>query len=119
VELRQLDEDLINAFPKEVVSTKISVRNKTTLRHQFESEVTLPKKWKIISVDFPFELSPNQSTIKIISFLVPDSTEGGRYEIKYKVNGRKFPSVSDELKIYVVVNDSVETKNNKLIIDKE
>ncbi len=119
VEIRPLDEDLVNVSPKEVVTTKISVRNNSTFRHEFESEITLPKKWKMISVDFPFELGADQSTIKIISFFVPDSTESGKYKIKYKVSGRKFPSLSDEIKIRIVVSDSVDFKNTKAKIDKE
>ncbi|MBC8184219.1 hypothetical protein H8E88_24255 [candidate division KSB1 bacterium] len=119
VKVRPLDEELVTVSAKEVVTTKISVRNHTSLKHEFESEVTLPKKWKLISVDFPFELSADQSKIKIISFFVPDSTKSGKYEIKYKVSGRRFPSLSDEIKIRVVVRDSVEFKNKKLKIDKE
>jgi len=113
VEVRPVDENLIDAFSKEVVMTRFSIRNYTSRRHEFESEVQLPKTWELISVDFPFELESNQSTIKMISFFIPDSVKTGKYEVKYRVMGREFPSLSDEINICVVVRDSTKVRHEK------
>jgi hypothetical protein len=113
VEVRPVDEEFINAFPKEVVTMKFSVTNTTSRRHNFESEVKLPKNWKLISMDFPFELESNHSIIKVISFFIPDSVNKTKYEVKFRVMGREFPSLSDEIKICVVVRDSAKTRQKK------
>ncbi len=111
VEVRPVDDELIVVFPDQIVTTEFSVTNKTSKRQEFESEVRLPKHWKLISIDFPFELESYNSTIKVVSFIVWCNADTGRYKVTYRVQGREYPSLSDETSIYVIVKDSLDLKS--------
>ena len=57
----------------------------------------------LITKDFPFELNPNESDTRLVSFFVPQTALAGKYEITYVIRDRKYPSVRDFHTIYVVV----------------
>ncbi|MFH1941632.1 MAG: tetratricopeptide repeat protein [bacterium] len=67
----------------------------------------LPRGWKLITQDFPFELDENESVIKLVSVFVPQAATAGLYEITYRVTGRKYPSVSDFFTTQIAVLPSL------------
>jgi hypothetical protein len=107
VEVRPSDRELIETKPQTSVTTVFRVTNIDTLEHEFISEVELPEDWKLITEDFPFLLgsldSGSESDIKLVSFLVPKSTQPDVYHVTYRVKDRHYPSISD----YYTVSISV------------
>lgn len=57
----------------------------------------------LISEIPPFALNPNEADTKLVSFLVPQMTLAGRYEITYVIRDRKYPSIRDFYTTYVTV----------------
>jgi len=57
----------------------------------------------LISEIPPFALNPNEADMKLVSFLVPQMTLAGRYEITYAIRDRKYPSIHDFYTTYVMV----------------
>lgn len=63
----------------------------------------LPEGWRLITQGFPFELNPNQTDAQLVSFLVPQTTLAGEYEVTYLIKDREYPSVRDFYTTYVIV----------------
>ena len=103
IEVRPTGKELIETEPRRIVTTAFRITNSTDKKREFISEVKLPKGWALITKDFPFELNPNTSDTKLVSFFVPQAALAGKYEITYVVTDRKYPSVRDFHTIYVVV----------------
>ncbi len=103
IEVRPTREELFETEPQNIVTTVFRVSNVGSPRQEFVSQLELPEGWKLITQDFPFELDTNASDIKLISFYVPPTALAGKYEVTYRVRGRKYPSVSDFYTIYVIV----------------
>lgn len=103
IEVKPTGKELIETEPRQIVTTVFRITNSTSQTREFVSEVKLPEGWSLITKDFPFELGPNVSDTKLVSFFVPQATLAGRYEITYIVTDRKNPSVRDFYTIYVVV----------------
>lgn len=103
IEVRPAGKELVETEPRRIVTTAFRVTNSTDEKREFTSEMKLPKGWELITKDFPFELKPNVSDTKLVSFFVPQATLAGKYEITYVVKDRKYPSVRDFHTLYVVV----------------
>jgi uncharacterized membrane protein len=103
IEVRPAEKEVFEAKPKEIISLTFRVTNTTSRQSEFVSEVKLPEGWDLITEDFPFELSGNEATTKLVSFIVPETAEAGRYKITYLVKMRKYPSIHDFYTVDVVV----------------
>ncbi len=103
IEVRPTGKELIETEPRQIVTTAFRITNSTDKKREFISEVKLPKGWALITKDFPFELNPNETDTKLVSFFVPQATLAGKYEITYLVRDRKYPSIRDFYTIYAVV----------------
>jgi len=103
IRVRPTGPELIEAEPRQIVTTAFRVSNETAKKREFEARVKLPAGWKPISTEFPFVLGPQQSDIRVVSIFVPLSTLAGKYSITYRVSDRQFPSIGDLYSITVVV----------------
>ncbi len=103
LEVRPAGRELFQTRPREIVSTTFRITNITNTRYEFIGNVELPEAWGLITEDFPFDLGPNETTTKPISFFVPETTPPGRYKITYLVKARKYPVIRDFYTIDVVV----------------
>jgi len=103
VQVRPAGSELIEVRPREVVTTVFRVSNNTDKKRDFEAQVKLPAEWKVITTEFPFELGPHQTDVRLVSFFVPLRTLAGKYEGTYVVSDRNFPSISDLYTISVVI----------------
>lgn len=103
IEVRPTGEELIETEPKAVVTTAFRVTNLSSLEQEFEAEIDLPEGWKLITREFPFSLSPNQTEITLISFHVPSYALAGKYTLTYRVHSRDNPSLSDLYTFTVIV----------------
>ncbi len=103
IEVRPTGEELIEAEPKSVVTTAFRVTNISSPEQEFIAELKLPEGWKIITREFPFSLSENQTEIKLVSFHIPSFALAGKYTLTYRVHSRDNPSISDLYSFTVVV----------------
>ena len=103
IEVRPAGKELVETEPRRIVTTALRVTNLTDNKRECVSEVTLPKGWTLITKDFPFEVNPNASDTKLLSFFIPQATLAGKYEITYVVRDRNYPSIRDFYSIYIVV----------------
>jgi hypothetical protein len=118
IEVRPHDKERIETEKQKIVTTFFVVSNKSAVVQEFIAEVQLPKTWKCITEDFPFELDVNQTDIKIVSFYIPATVKAGEYKVTYRMRGRKYPSFSDSYTITVVVveisEQSTQLQNEKI-----
>jgi len=103
LEVRPAGKELFETKPRGIVAVTFRITNTTGQQHEFTSETELPEGWVLITKDFPFDLGGNESTTKLISFIVPEATPAGRYKITYLVKMRKYPSIRDFYTVDVVV----------------
>lgn len=103
MEVRPADRELLEAKPREIVTTTFRVTNTTSKQYEFVSEIQLPEGWALITEDFPFYLGPNESCTKPVSFFIPQMSSAGRYKITYLVKARKYPAIRDFYTIDVMV----------------
>ena len=96
-------KELLETKPRQIVTTVFRITNPTDEKREFVTEVKLPQGWALITKDFPFELNPNETDTKLVSFLVPQTTLAGKYELTYVIKDRKYPAIRDFYTVYVVV----------------
>ena len=87
--------ELVQSEPKKTVTTVFRVTNTSESRRTFIAEVGFPENWRLITQEFPFELDPQQTEIRVVSFFIPQNTPAGVYEVSYLVKDREYPSRSD------------------------
>jgi hypothetical protein len=92
LEVRPANQELLSMEPRQPVTTAFQVRNGTGRAGQFEARVVLPEGWRLITPQFPFELSSEQTAIRFISFVIPFDAPSGDYQVAYEVNDRQQPA---------------------------
>ncbi len=95
--------ELIETEPRQVLTTSFRVTNAATEKREFIGSVKLPEGWQLITQEFPFELSPDESDVMLVSFFIPQGVLAGSYEIRYTVKDQKVPFISDWCSITVEV----------------
>jgi hypothetical protein len=82
-EVRAAVQGKLQAKPGTIVVVGMSVSNKTSVKNSYQSQVVLPQGWKLVTRDFPFDLQPNESDIRLLSFSIPLDASARPYEIRY------------------------------------
>lgn len=103
LDVRPTGRELFQTKPREIVTATFRVTNTDSQAYEFISEVDLPEGWMLITEDFPFQLSADESTTKVLSFFVPEATSAGKYKVTYRVQARKYPALRDFYSIEVVI----------------
>lgn len=78
-------QPLLQTTDGNIVSTSVRVTNKTSAPQSFEASLLLPAGWKAIAFDRRFDIAPQQTDIRLISFLLPSATLAGTYDLHYAV----------------------------------
>lgn len=103
IDVRPAGKELLEVNPREVAATTFRITNNADTEYEFITDVKLPEGWMLITEDFPFNLQPNESITKPLSFFVPEAAPPGTYKIIYSVRARKYPSIFDFYAVDVVV----------------
>lgn len=103
VEAQLMGPELIKTEPQKVVTLVFRVTNTTEQTHEFIGKVDLPDESWLIAREFPFELGPAESDIRLVSFVVSLKVLAGPYQITYTVRDQEMPSISDECRVDIVV----------------
>jgi hypothetical protein len=92
VKIAPADKEVIETVPMKIIPFSFLVANGTADNRNISPEITLPKGWKLIIKDSPFELNANESDIRLISFFVPRDALAGKYNVTYSVKAKNLPS---------------------------
>lgn len=89
--VKPANESRIQAQPGKIITVSFSVTNATTSKQQYEARLVLPAGWRAFVKETPFELSANQSDIRLVSFFIASETPAGQYEVQYSVKDNAVP----------------------------
>lgn len=104
LEVKRGGKEWLETEPGRTVTTVFRITNKSAEKQEFTSEVQLPEGWVMFTRDLSFELAPNESEIKLVSFFIPPAALADKYEVAYLVKGREYPSpISNSCPIYITV----------------
>ena len=77
VDVTLADASLLTVKPREVVTRVLQVTNRTGATGTFEGRLLLPRDWRAITPEFPFQLAPGASVMRLVSFFAPENTAAG------------------------------------------
>lgn len=103
VQVRLSGGELFKTAPKNIITTTFAVTNTSDEQLEFMPSTALPEEWKLVTPSFPFRVGPGGTEIRLVGFFVPQTALVRKYEIIYRVNSIKYPSISDFAAIYVAV----------------
>jgi hypothetical protein len=103
VSVRTSGKRWIKSEPRRIAAAVFQVTNETSEKREFSSAVKLPEGWTLISKHLSFELGPNESNTRLVSFSIPQRTLAGHYELTYFVKGKNYPSLTQAHTLYVLV----------------
>ena len=93
----------IETKPSRTITLAFHVTNHSLESHEFNAATELPDGWKRITLDSGFVLNPGESTVRLVSFLVPLKTLAGPYPIKYSIKAANDPSLGGSLSVEIHV----------------
>jgi hypothetical protein len=101
--VRAAESEHVSSEPRQVVAATFTLTNTSRAPIDVESGVVLPPGWQPVMPPAPFTLAPGESTLKLVSFTIPEGTAGGRYAVRYEARDRQHPAISDGYSIEVAV----------------
>ncbi|MBN2373437.1 hypothetical protein JXL19_06610 [bacterium] len=103
IEILASEEEMLVTTPRKVITTAFQVFNNTDDKREFISEIRFPDGWRLITKDFPFELSPGEREIRLLSLFIPQYALAGKYEIVYSVKDKNLPSLCNSHTLFVMI----------------
>lgn len=111
VEVRSPSAKLIEVNPGRFVTASVVVANRGTQADEFvESFILPPGCQRVMPPDVPFRLEPGAQIVRVVAVLVPPNMPAGRFDLGYRVQGRRDPSAigSFDLSVQVTPIDNLE-----------
>ncbi len=96
-------EELLETEPRMAVTVAFLVTNKSKKSREFITSVILPEGWKLLFKDFPFELEPGESDVRLLSLLIPQRTPAGTYKVIYTVKRKEIIIVRESSTVFIRV----------------
>ncbi|HEY6953573.1 MAG TPA: hypothetical protein VI758_14290, partial [Bacteroidota bacterium] len=84
-EVRPASSAPLESRPGTVAAVGIKVTNTAVQKRQYQSQLVLPQGWKVVARDFPFELQPSESDVRLVSFSIPSDAPARTYTIRYTI----------------------------------
>jgi hypothetical protein len=106
LEVRPADREQIASGPREVVATTFAVRNASGAPLEVEPRLVLPAGWSAITPETPFDLAISESSVRLVSFMIPESARAGEYPVTFEVRDRRQLSLSDSYTVRVQVTSA-------------
>jgi hypothetical protein len=94
VAVRPAGAELLEVEPRQIATASFRVSNQSDRARQFVAQALLPPDWRLITTEFPFDLAPGRSEVRLVSFFVPRATLAGRYSVAYGVQDRTVPAIA-------------------------
>jgi hypothetical protein len=101
--VRPADREWVSSKPREVVAATFTVSNLTAQAVDVESHVELPPGWWPVARSLSFVLPPGGSTLRLVSFTIPEDARAGEYDVRFEARDRLHPGVSDAYSLRVNV----------------
>ena len=83
--------DSIRVKPGGVVTTALTVANRSTRQQTYDTRLVLPSGWRAVTHEAPFALQPNESDVRLVGVAVASQMPAGHYEVRYHVTDRSTP----------------------------
>jgi len=103
IEVRLTSDEVISTMPGNVVTTAVEVSNKTARTQELITNIKLPKRWRTITREIPYELQSENSIVKLVSVLVPPGTPVGKYNVFYDVQLSSYEYYKNSCNIQIIV----------------
>jgi predicted porin len=104
VEVRSTSSELLEVEPGRIVTGSFLIYNNLEREEEFIEQLKLPQGWQeIVSDQFPLKLKSKEQIVKVVAFLVPQTSPGGDYQIRYSVTNQMDYNITDTDSIQVVV----------------
>ena len=97
------DPKLVEVRPQEVITQPFVVTNGTKAKREFVAEVQLPKGWRAVTRELPYQLEAGEQDVRLVSFYVPLSALAGRYSLLYRAKDPRNAQIKAEEKVDIVV----------------
>ncbi|MGB2697991.1 MAG: hypothetical protein WBD28_09075, partial [Candidatus Zixiibacteriota bacterium] len=104
VEVRSTSPQVLEIEPGRIVTGSFLISNNAESEEELIQTLNLPAGWEeIVSDEFPLRLNPEEQQIRVIAFLVPQTSAAGSYQISYSVRSQRDYSIADSDSISVLV----------------
>ena len=104
----------VEAVPGKLLTLSFRVSNTAANKKRFESTVAVPTGWRRLAKDFPFELEPGASDIRLLNVSIPAETPAGEYVLRFGVRDPLNLSDAAEVSMTIVIT-AVKEQAMKLI----
>ncbi|WP_041646004.1 NEW3 domain-containing protein [Aromatoleum aromaticum] len=94
--VQAVDHELASVEPRHVVTLAFSVGNDSERAQELEPRLQLPPGWRAVTPDLPFTLAPGETTVRFVSFVVPDGAPAADHAVRYLVRNRLQPELFAE-----------------------
>ncbi|WP_210147917.1 NEW3 domain-containing protein [Aromatoleum petrolei] len=102
--VRAVDYELASFEPRGVVTLAFEVANDSARPQDLEPTLELPAGWRAVTPDAPFTLAPGESTVRFVTFVIPEGTSATDYAVRYTARNRRQPEVSAHHAVNIRVN---------------
>jgi len=103
VEIQMTQEQPLELKPRQILTLAFRVVNTTKQRYQFIPSLVLPEGWRMVGEEAEFELKPAESSLRLVSLVLPVQALVGSYQIHYGVQAKGFPAVQDRIAVDIQV----------------
>lgn len=112
VNVNVINQEKITAKPGKVTTVVISISNQSNQDHKVQPSFNIPAGWNSISNMGGFEIKSNSTKTKLLSFITPNQTPAGNYELGYELKDlmtdEPFQSIAIPIEVEEVVNLSIK-----------
>ncbi len=112
--LRPATASPIEVKPGETIAAAFKLINNTDKKQFYDALIILPKGWKLVVREMPFELEPFTTDIRLISFSVPTDAPAKTYQIRYTVKDHNVPVNEASVTIDVDVVEIIQLELKRL-----
>ncbi|MCO6441398.1 MAG: hypothetical protein J5I81_09995 [Nitrococcus mobilis] len=103
LEVRPVDYEVRSEEPRHPVTIPFHITNATGRHQTLQARPVMPRQWRLITPELPFELAAGETTVRFVSFFIPEGTPAGDYPFTYEVSSRQQPAVRDAYTISIQI----------------
>ena len=103
LEIRPADRESIASEPRQVVTTAFRLRNLSAVPVEVETRLELPPDWQAVTPAMPIDLSPAESTTRLVSFTIPEGAPAGEHVVRFSARDRLRPAEHAAAAVHVRV----------------
>jgi hypothetical protein len=100
IEIRAPAAKLIETAPGRIVTTSVTVANRTDAADEFDDRLTLPAGCqRVAPPPMPFRIDAGAEVMRVLAVFVPQNIAAGDHEVIYSAQSRRNPSWHESVRI--------------------